>query len=199
MKQAEFEAEVLSLWTKTRVPLSRANLMAHTKVPRAQMDKWLDEMVRERLLELDVDDDGNILWAVRGAARPARGLETVSAVEKKSELSKEVDKYKSSAKMALKAAGIETAPEKVGKAERKSLLASGLLSFFFGPLGFLYAAPLKEALPVILVYVLICAILPQFLLVYLIGPVNLASAVAGVLYAWSYNHEGRRAPLVLKG
>jgi hypothetical protein len=86
-----------------------------------------------------------------------------------------------------------------GKAEeKKSVLLSGALSFFFGPLGWLYAAPFKEAVPVILVYVLVCSILPNFLLVYLLGMVNVASAIAGVLYAWSYNQEGRRAPLVMK-
>lgn len=116
-----------------------------------------------------------------------------------SELSREIDKIKSGAKTAMKAAGIQASPEKVTRENRKSLIASGLLSFFFGPLGFLYAAPMKEALPVIAVYVLICAILPNFLLMYLIGAVNMISALAGVLYAWSFNHEGRRAPLILKG
>jgi hypothetical protein len=28
--------------------------------------------------------------------------------------------------------------------------------------------------------------------------VNIPSAIAGLLYAWSYNREGRRMPLVLK-
>lgn len=198
MKQQAFEEHILSLWTKTRIPLTRANLLAHTKVPRAQMDKWLEEMVRDGLLELDVDADGNIQWTVRGGTRPARGPETLAEYGRMDQLSSEVDKLKSGAQLALRAAGIKSSPEKVGKAERKSLIASGLLSFFFGPLGWLYAAPLKEALPVIVVYVLICAILPQFLLVYLIGAVNMISALAGVLYAWSFNHEGRRAPLVLK-
>jgi hypothetical protein len=84
-----------------------------------------------------------------------------------------------------------------GERERKSLLASGALSLFFGPLGWLYAAPLKEAIPAILVYVLVCSILPTILLTYLLGVVNIASAIAGVLYAWSFNQEGRRSLLFL--
>jgi len=32
----------------------------------------------------------------------------------------------------------------------------------------------------------------------LLGMVNIASSIAGVLYAWSFNQEGRRSPLLLK-
>ncbi len=37
MRQEEFEAKVLELWTGTRIPLTLANLVAYTKVPRAQV------------------------------------------------------------------------------------------------------------------------------------------------------------------
>lgn len=197
MKQQEFESSVLSLWTKTRVPLTRANLLVYTKVPRTQMDRWLDEMVRARILELDSDDDGELCWKVRGSSRPARGPASVAEMDTMGRLSAEVDKLKDGASLALRAAGISTPPERVPGNDRKSMLASGLLSFFFGPLGWLYAAPLKEAIPAIIVYAAIAWILPNFLM-YMLGMVNIACAVAGVLYAWSYNHEGRRAPLVLK-
>jgi hypothetical protein len=86
---------------------------------------------------------------------------------------------------------------KAGGGGQKSILASGLLSFFFGPLGWLYAGALREAVPGALAYVLVCAIVPRFLLVYLLGPFNALSALAGVLYAWSYNRSGRRETLVL--
>jgi hypothetical protein len=88
--------------------------------------------------------------------------------------------------------------EKAAPADRKSILASGLLSFFFGPLGWLYAGALREAVPGALAYILVCAILPRFLLVYLVGPLNALTALAGVLYAWSYNRSGRRETLLLK-
>jgi hypothetical protein len=80
----------------------------------------------------------------------------------------------------------------------KSILASGLLSFFFGPLGWLYAGSFREAVPGALAYLLVCAIVPRFLLVYLLGAFNGISALAGVLYAWSYNRSGRREALILK-
>lgn len=201
MKQQEFEARVLSLWTETRVPLTRANLLVHTKVPRAQMDRWLDEMVRARLLELDSDDDGELLWKVRGSARPSRGAETVGEMSKLSQLSAEVEKLSSGASIALRAAGLKASPDRAGGPEKKSMIASGALSFFFGPVGWLYAAPLKEAIPAIIVYIplyYILSILPTFIFGSIMGIVNIVSAIAGVLYAWSYNQEGRRAALVLK-
>jgi hypothetical protein len=201
MNQQEFEHQVLELWTRTRVPLTRSNLLAHTRVPREKLDRWLNEMVRERLLELDSDDDGEILWKVRGSARPSRGPEALADInqKQKSKLSEDVDRLTSGASLALRAAGLTKAsasapPEK----EKKSLIAAGALSFFFGPLGWLYAAPLKEAIPAILVFGLVCAIVPNFLLAYILPMVNIPSAIAGLLYAWSYNREGRRMPLVLK-
>ncbi|HLM72591.1 MAG TPA: hypothetical protein VK459_07865 [Polyangiaceae bacterium] len=199
MNQQEFEHQVLELWTRTRVPLTRSNLLAHTRIPRDKLDRWLNEMVRERLLELDSDDDGEIVWKVRGSARPSRGPDTLADINRKSKLSEDVDRLTSGASIAIRAAGItkSSASAPPGR-EKKSLIAAGALSFFFGPLGWLYAAPLKEAIPAILVFGLICAILPNFLLAYILPMVNIPSAIAGLLYAWSYNREGRRMPLVLK-
>ncbi len=85
-----------------------------------------------------------------------------------------------------------------GAQNEKSLLASGALSFFFGPLGWTYAGPMKEVLPSALIYLLIGSILPRFLLFYLVGPLMPLSAIAGVLSAISYNRNGRRMPLILK-
>ncbi len=113
-------------------------------------------------------------------------------------LKAEVDRVAAGATLALEVAGIKTPTRALGK---KRLLVSGGLSFFFGPLGWLYAAPLKEAIPVIVVYVVVCSILNAilpFLLIYVLGIVNVASALAGVLYAWGFNSAGKRVPLVLK-
>jgi hypothetical protein len=192
MKQPDFEAKVLELWTKSRVPLTRANLLVHTKASRSELDRRLDEMMKGNLIELDSDDDGELLWKVRGASRPTFGAETMAELDRKQRLSDDVDRLTSGAKLALHAAGLK---KPAAAAEKKSLIASGGLSFFFGPLGWLYAAPLKEAIPAIVVYLLVCSILPSFILVYILGLVNAASGLAGVLYAWSYNHEGRRAGL----
>ena len=192
MTQDDFEAAVLELWTKTRVPLTRANVVSYTKVPRTKAERWLDEMVKARVLDLESDADGELLWEVRGSRRPSSGAETIGEVERKERLSSEVDRLTSGASLALRAAGLSK-PTQGG--QKKSMLASGALSFFFGPIGWIYAAPLKEALPAIIAYVIVCSILPNFLLIYVLGLVNGLSGLAGALYAWSYNHSGERAPL----
>lgn len=192
MTQDDFEAAVLELWTKTRVPLTRANVVSYTKVPRTKAERWLDEMVKARVLDLESDADGELLWEVRGSRRPSSGAETIGEVERKERLSSEVDRLTSGASLALRAAGLSK-PTQGG--QKKSMLASGALSFFFGPIGWIYAAPLKEALPAIIIYVIVCSVLPNFLLIYVLGLVNGLSGLAGALYAWSYNHSGERAPL----
>ncbi|HEX9103147.1 MAG TPA: hypothetical protein VF997_13140, partial [Polyangia bacterium] len=79
---------------------------------------------------------------------------------------------------------------------KKSLIASGVLSFFFGPLGWLYAGSFKEAGVVALVYFLLCAIIPHLLLAPLLAIAHPLSAAVGVLYAWKYNQKGERATLL---
>ncbi len=188
MKQAAFDARILELWTKTRVPLTRANVVALTGVPIKKAETWLDVMVKDELLEMDSTDAGDLVWAVRGSERPARGLQTVAEILK------------------MQAPTTELARPAEGKAppavvlvagpRQKSMVVSGALSFFFGPLGLLYAAPAGVALPAALGWLIAGAIIPTFLLVYVAGIVCPVSAVAGILYAWGYNRAGQRVPLL---
>jgi hypothetical protein len=76
----------------------------------------------------------------------------------------------------------------------KSLIAAGALGLLTGPFGWLYAAPLREAVPAILVFLILCKVLPTALLMIL--PVLPASALIGALYAWKYNRTGRRSSLL---
>jgi hypothetical protein len=78
---------------------------------------------------------------------------------------------------------------------RKSVLVSGLLSFLFGPAGWLYAAPWQVALPGAAAYVLACSILPHVLIVYLLMVVAPLSSIAGVVYALGFNSAGHRIAL----
>jgi hypothetical protein len=191
VKQAAFDARILELWTKTRLPLTRANVVAVTGVPVKKAEAWLDVMVRDELLEVDSNDDGDLLWTVRGSERPARGLQTVAEVMKMQSLTKELerpadaDKKRGSAPVILASA-----------ADKKSVVLSGALSFFLGPIGLIYAAPMSVALPAALAWLIAGAIIPSFLLVYIAGVVCPVSSIAGVLYAWGYNRAGKRVRLL---
>lgn len=179
----------------TRMPLTRANLQFVTGVPRARLEKWLDQLVAENIVDVDSDDAGELVWVVRGADRPARGPDKAEEVKKLADLKREVQGASRSLARVGSAASALARPPAAGE-PHKSLIASGLLSFFFGPLGWLYAAPLKEAGLAIAAYVLLFAILPHFLLAMLLGVVTPVSVGVGVLYAWRFNQKGERTPLL---
>jgi hypothetical protein len=187
-----FEQRLLHLWMTSRVPLTRANLQFYTGVGRAKLERWLDELVGGGVLEVDSDDAGELAWTVTGAQRPAQGATHVADVVKLEQLKGEVASTRA---LVRRAASDVLAPRTSG-GESKSLVASGALSFFFGPLGWLYAAPLREALPAILVFMLMVMVLPHLLLGPLLGVLMPLSAAAGVAYAWSHNKSGERTSLV---
>ena len=108
--------------------------------------------------------------------------------------------------------GVSTALELASRANRvhkelarkpakgdKSWIKSGVASLALGPLGWLYAGSLREAVPASTAWVLLLAlaskILPTILLFPVLAVVMPLSAVAGVVYALQYNRHGGRQRL----
>ena len=196
----------------TRVPLTRANILFLTRAPRRKAGRWLEALVSEGVLDFDSDDDGETIWTVRGAARPARGAERIEDVLKLEDLSQQVRRSSgSSARGAGLAAGamlhvpggarglVQQALAREGG--EKSLLVSGLISAFAGPFGWLYAGPGREALPAGVVFWIAWWLLAYIpLLSFFLFPVFslaiVASGAMGVLYAWQYNRTGHTTPLL---
>ena len=195
MTRDDFEHRLLSLWMTTRVPFTRANLQFVTGVPRARLSGWLDGLVADGVLDVDSDDAGELVWTVRGATRATTGPERPEEVRKLDELSREVRRSPSTALVKAGARAASLARPAHG-GEHKSLIASGVLSFFFGPFGWLYAAPLKAASIAALVYFVMLAVLPHFLLAPIMGLLHAASAAVGVAYAYRHHQKGERAPLL---
>lgn len=167
----------MHLWMTTRVPMTRANVQFYTGASRAQVERFLDTLVAANVLDLDSDATGELLYQLRGAVRPASGLAEVAQVVKKHSLEAEVKSLiptrRSAAAVALS-----------GPSDR-SVIASAALSFFFGPVGWLYAAPLGTAIKGAGAFVLLYAILPHFLFTPLLALLLPASAAAGAYFAWS--------------
>jgi hypothetical protein len=82
-----------------------------------------------------------------------------------------------------------------GGGDQKSIVASGALSLFLGPIGWLYAAPLREAVPGLLLFVLATSLVPHVLLAPLLAILAPLSGVAGIYYAWRHNQTGQRTGL----
>jgi len=196
----DFEHRLLSLWLTTRMPLTRANLQFVTGVPRVKLEKWLDQLVADGVLDVDADDDGEMVWGVRGAARASTCPQKPEDVKKLADLKHEVagSSAAASSALALMKVGAGAAHSLVATGEgKKSLVASGLLSFFFGPLGWLYAAPLKEAVPAIVVYSLFWLVFAHFtLFAPIFTLLHVLFGLGGVGYAWKHNQKGERTSLI---
>jgi hypothetical protein len=88
--------------------------------------------------------------------------------------------------------------KKQGKGD-KSWVKSGVASLVLGPLGWLYAGSLREAVPASAAWVLLATLASKILPVVLLMPVLFValplSAIAGVVYALQYNRHGGRQRL----
>ena len=210
MNQESFEARILHLWMTTRVPLTRANVLFFTRVPRKKADRWLEALVADGVLDFDSDDEGEVIWTVRGAARPARGADKVEDVLRLEELGSQVRRPRASPGARAMAGASTTVPlgarglvkqALARQGGEKSLLASGILSAAIGPFGWLYAGPAREALPLGAVYWLAYLLLPSipilgFFLFPLFSIAMAGSGAIGVLHAWQYNRTGKTTALL---
>ncbi len=88
--------------------------------------------------------------------------------------------------------------KKPGKGE-KSWIKSGIASMALGPIGWLYAGSLREAIPASAVWLALALtigkILPTILLMPVLFVVLPLSGIAGVVYALQYNRHGGRQRL----
>jgi hypothetical protein len=190
MGQKAFESRVLEIWMRSRIPLTAAHVQHLTQAPRDKVRKWMDAMTVAGVLDADVTDEGEMLWRVRGADRPATGPETVAELERMERLTAEVQGAGQTLARVSAVAGLTTR-----SGDQKSIVASGALSLFLGPLGWLYAAPLREAVPAAAVVVAATMFVPHFLLAPVLGIVAPLSGLAGVYYAWRHNQTGERTGL----
>lgn len=215
VKPKDFEQAVLELAMTTRVPLTRANIAFYTGASAKQADKWLDVMVREGLIEFDSDDNGDLLYTVTGAQRPASGatqLTRCSACQKATgagsrctrcgrlldahlrALKEEVERAGSALDLVRRGSDLM----RVGHPQPgdKNLMIGGLLGLL-GPMGWFYSAPLKEAAVATLVFIIAAKAL-GFLFYPLLGMILPLSALLGAMYAWRYNRSGQRTSLFLE-
>lgn len=215
VKPKDFEQAVLELAMTTRVPLTRANIVFYSGVFAKQADKLLDSMVRDGLLEFDSDDNGDLLYTVAGAQRPVAGptqLTRCSACQKATgtgsrctRCGRLLDAHLRALKEDVERAGsaldlVRRGSDLVrpgGQSGDKNLVLAGLLGLF-GPLGWFYAAPVKEAGVATLVFVLAAKLLPAILFYPLMSLLVPLSALLGAMYAWRYNRTGRRSSLFLE-
>lgn len=95
---------------------------------------------------------------------------------------------------------IERFRRDIGKpavADEKNVVVAGVLGLF-GPLGWFYAGPAREAAVGLVVFLVAAKLLPALLFVPLLTLFLPLSAFLSVLYAWQYNRSGERTSLFLE-
>lgn len=101
--------------------------------------------------------------------------------------------------LAKKAGDVKAELARAPKAGEKSWLISAGLSFFFGPLGWLYAGSFRETIPAAVLYVMVAGIVSKILPAFLLMPVLMVllplSGIAGLVYAIGHNRAGERIRL----
>jgi hypothetical protein len=101
--------------------------------------------------------------------------------------------------LARRAHGVKQELEKKGD---KSWVKSGLASMLLGPLGWLYAGSLREAVPASVAWLVFGALATKIIPMFLLMPVLLValplSGIAGVMYAMQFNRTGKRQRLFNK-
>ena len=100
--------------------------------------------------------------------------------------------------LARKAQGVKAELTKAPKQGDKSWVKSGLASMVLGPIGWLYAGSLREAIPASVAWLAFAAIaakLPWILLMPVLLVAMPLSGIAGLLYAVQYNRHGGRQRL----
>jgi hypothetical protein len=217
VNREEFESSVLDLWMSTRIPLSRAHIQYHTGLARQRLNRWLDDLTAEGVLEVEVDDDGEMVWIVPGAERSLTGPKTFAemgrgrgagagaAPRRRDEprarkRASDDDDIAALGKVALTLAGKGGVPARDADDGRphKSLALSAGLSLL-GPVGWLYAGSLREGAIGTAIALVAWKLLPAFLLLPILYIGLPLSAVAGLIYAWQYNRKGERTTLFLDG
>ena len=101
--------------------------------------------------------------------------------------------------LAKKAHGVKQELARRPKAGEKSWIKSGVASMVLGPIGWLYAGSLREAVPASAAWVALMLLASKILPMVLLMPVLMValplSAIAGVVYALQYNRAGGRQRL----
>lgn len=174
-----------------------------------------DRAVMDRLaaLEAEVKADADAQRARKEAAlarvRDERARQQAERDELRTRQAALVTKKKPVAQEYDHADGIGGALELAGKANRvkqelerkpgkgeKSWIKSGIASTALGPIGWLYAGSLREAVPATAAWILLAAIASKILPAFLLMPVLLValplSGIAGVVYALQFNRAGKR-------
>jgi hypothetical protein len=165
-----------------------------------------DRAVMKRLAALEAE-----VKATRGAEQSAQARAAQALVVKQApvkpgpakpvrrEDADDGDELGNALALAKRAHGVKQELTRAPQAGEKSWVKAGLLSMLLGPLGWLYAGSLREAIPASAAWLAFAALASKIVPMFLLMPVMFValplSGIAGAMYAVQYNRKGSRQRL----
>jgi hypothetical protein len=188
---------------RARLAALEAEVEAETQAKRlakARVDAERSEAARKAMLERAAparsDPDRG------GLEELGRDVDAQPRKKPRRPAGSDLDNVTDALALARRAADVKNELTRPRAAHEKSWMVSGGLSLVLGPIGWLYAGSLREAAPAALAYGLLAALVSQFIPLILLMPVLAVamplSAIAGVVYALTYNRHGSRQRLFQK-
>lgn len=174
-----------------RLAALEAEVKADAVAKQARKEAALDKVREQRAQQQAASDSLRLRQAELVGKKPRV---TVKADDEDSR----GDDITNALALARKAQGVKAELTKAPKQGDKSWVKSGVASMVLGPIGWLYAGSMREAVPASvawLVFAAIAAKLPWILLMPVLLVVMPLSGIAGLLYAVQYNRSGSRQRL----
>lgn len=184
-------------------PLTVRNLMVRTELPRATVEQWLEEL------------QSNAEFVPKAEAKKKPEPESGRGAKVKDKDRADEDESIFSRAKVLKEQvvgdvvksqlGLDAGASKAKDAEKKSIATGAILGLIFPPAAFVYAAPVLEGVLATVIYLLLAIgvqkipIVGGLLGIYVVLALNLLGAFMGLAYAFRYNRNGKRMPLLPKG
>ncbi len=197
MDRDQFESEVLALAAEgTKVTV--ANVAVRTRLPPRKVEAMLDDMVRHGHIHSDIDEaDAVVVYTVKGLS--PKVARKVTAQREREAYDDLQDRAMRSAgqvlvkQAATRAKGVIMAKPAAGE---KSILYGGLFGLL-GPIGLAYAAPWLHVLVTTAIYVVAFSLpVVRSIAGFFLLPIHIVTVFLGMAYAWRFNKEGKRAPIL---
>lgn len=179
-----------------RLAALEAEVKADADAQRARKEAALAK-VREDRAKQQADRDELRDRQAQLVSRKPRGEEP--STRRRSEADADHSDFGGALELASKANRVRNElARKPGKGE-KSWIKSGIASTALGPIGWLYAGSMREAIPAATAWLAVMVLLSKLPLGILLWPILMValplSGLAGILYAVQYNRHGGRQRL----
>jgi hypothetical protein len=184
---------------RERLAALEAEVTADADAQRTRKAAALAKLRDQRVTQTAGDAAASRRRAIEESASRRRAALREAEAEGDGDHARGLEDLGGALELAAKANRVKQELQRTPKKGEKSWVISGVASLALGPAGWLYAGSLREAVPAtvgwLALALLASKILPVFLMMPALMVIMPLSAIAGVVYALSYNRAGQRQRL----